>query len=108
MLIVSVRTRRCPRHGGILWVNAQNAEWHRASSAFAGVRGTEMVLMRSLHVEPQQETRNFYHDPEYQETVTQLHAELVRLRAEAQDTGEAPRSAYGNRPFDGERAPRRP
>lgn len=48
------------------------------------------------------ETRNFYTDPAYAATVKELHTEVERLRKEVQDTGEPPRAAYGNRPFDGE------
>lgn len=46
------------------------------------------------------ETRNFYGDPMYAETVRKLHAELERLKVEVKETAEPPRSAYGNRPFD--------
>jgi arylsulfatase A-like enzyme len=49
-----------------------------------------------------QETKNYYADPAYAATVRQLHAELERLRKEVGETGEPPRSAYGNRPFDNE------
>ncbi|GIW92584.1 MAG: N-acetylglucosamine-6-sulfatase [Pirellulaceae bacterium] len=48
------------------------------------------------------ETKNFYNDPAYADVVRELHAELERLRNEVGDTREPPRSAYGNRPFDGE------
>ena len=55
------------------------------------------------------EVKNFYHDPSYAQTVRELHAELDRLRAEVQDTAPPPRSAYGNRPFEGETpAPAKP
>ncbi len=48
------------------------------------------------------ETRSFYSDPEYADVVASLHKRLVEARAEVKDTGPTPRSAYGNRPFDGE------
>lgn len=46
-----------------------------------------------------QETKSFYNDPAYAETVKELKTELERLRAELKDTAPAPRTAYGNRPF---------
>jgi arylsulfatase A-like enzyme len=49
------------------------------------------------------ETKNFYHDPQYAEVVKELKAELARLRQELGDTEEPPRSAYGDRPFPGEK-----
>lgn len=55
-----------------------------------------------------EEMRDFYKDPAYASIVKELHAELDRLRIEVKDTGETPRSAYGNQPFDGEPAPVRP
>jgi arylsulfatase A-like enzyme len=54
------------------------------------------------------EVKNFYDDPEYAETVKELHAELKRLRKEVQDTGETPPSAYGNQPLDSKRQSSRP
>ena len=48
------------------------------------------------------ETKNFANDPAYAETVAQLKAEIQRLRVEVKETGEPPRHAYGNRPFDNE------
>lgn len=48
------------------------------------------------------ETRNFYNDPAYADTVKELHAELDRLRAEVKEPADVPRSAYGNRPFANE------
>lgn len=45
------------------------------------------------------ETKSFYGDPTYADTVKELKAELERLRIELKDTAPAPRSAYGNRPF---------
>ncbi|MHB0957687.1 MAG: sulfatase family protein [Pirellulaceae bacterium] len=54
------------------------------------------------------EVRNFYTDPAYAQTVQELHAELQRLREEVRETGEPPRSAYGNQPFDGEPQPAAP
>ncbi len=50
------------------------------------------------------EVKDFYKDPAYAETVKELHAELDRLRKEVKEEAEPPRSAYGNRPFDGEPA----
>jgi arylsulfatase A-like enzyme len=52
-----------------------------------------------------QETKNFYTDPAYAETVKELHAELLRLREEFKETGEPPRQAFGNKAFDGEPEP---
>ncbi|HUY36839.1 MAG TPA: sulfatase [Pirellulales bacterium] len=54
------------------------------------------------------EVKSFYHDPAYAQTVKELRAEVERLRKEVKETGEPPRSAYGNRPFDGEPQPPRP
>lgn len=51
-----------------------------------------------------QEMTNFYNDPEYAQTVKELHAELDRLKVEVKDDAETPRSAYGDTPFDGEPA----
>jgi arylsulfatase A-like enzyme len=51
------------------------------------------------------EVTNFYHDPEYRQIAKDLHAELERLRVEVKETGEPPREAYGNRPFDNEPQP---
>ncbi len=48
------------------------------------------------------ETRSYYNDPAYAEIVSQLKAELQRLRVEVKETDAPPRSAYGNRPFDNE------
>jgi hypothetical protein len=48
------------------------------------------------------ETKNFYNDPAYAQTVKELHAEIERLRKEVQEPGEPPRKAYGNQPFEGE------
>lgn len=48
------------------------------------------------------ETKNFYTDPAYATTVKELHAELDRLKVEVKETGQPPREAYGNQPFDGE------
>lgn len=54
------------------------------------------------------ETKNYYADPQYADIVKTLHAELERLRIEVQDTGETPRSAFGNKPFDNEPQPQKP
>jgi arylsulfatase A-like enzyme len=51
------------------------------------------------------EVKSFYNDPAYAETVKELHAELDRLRAEAKDTADPPRRAYGDEPWDTERQP---
>ncbi len=48
------------------------------------------------------ETKNFYNDPAHAAVVKELHAELDRLRVEVDETGEPPRAAHGNRPFEGE------
>ncbi len=48
------------------------------------------------------EVRNFYADPACAEIVKELHSELERLKVEVKETAEPPRSAYGNKPFDGE------
>ena len=48
------------------------------------------------------EVKNYYHDPAYAQTAKELHTEVARLRKEVQETGEPPRSAYGNQSFDGE------
>jgi arylsulfatase A-like enzyme len=45
------------------------------------------------------EVKNFYADPAYAATVRELHAQLDRLRKQVEDTGEPPRSAYGNQRF---------
>ncbi len=52
------------------------------------------------------EVRNFYADPAYADTVRVLHAELDRLKIEVKETAEPPRSAYGNKLFDGEPQPK--
>jgi arylsulfatase A-like enzyme len=54
------------------------------------------------------ETRNFIRDPAYAATVTELKAELQRLRKEVKETEPPPREAYGNRAFDGETLPPKP
>jgi arylsulfatase A-like enzyme len=48
------------------------------------------------------ETKNFYDDPAYAQTVQELHQELERLKVAVDETDEPPRTAYGNLPFDGE------
>ena len=48
------------------------------------------------------EVKNFYSDPAYAETVKMLQTELDRLRREVGETEEPPRSAFGNKPFEGE------
>jgi arylsulfatase A-like enzyme len=54
------------------------------------------------------ETKNFYDDPAYADTVKELHAELERLRKEVDDTEPPPRAAYGNQPFAGEPKAKQP
>lgn len=54
------------------------------------------------------EVKDFYKDPAYADTVKQLHAELERLRKEVKETGEPPREAFGNQPFEGEPKPPAP
>ncbi|HET6424851.1 MAG TPA: sulfatase [Planctomycetaceae bacterium] len=51
------------------------------------------------------EVKDFYKDPAYADVVKQLRAELDRLRNEVGDTGEPPREAFGNQPFDNEPKP---
>lgn len=48
------------------------------------------------------EVTNFYDDPGHQEELQRLKQELNRLRVEVQETGEPPRSAHGNQPWEGE------
>jgi arylsulfatase A-like enzyme len=52
-----------------------------------------------------QETRSFYSDPAYADTVRELRAELARLRREVGDEAPAPRAAYGSERFDTEKEP---
>lgn len=54
------------------------------------------------------EVTSFYDDREYADTVKELRAELDRLRVEVGETEEPPRTAYGNRPFEGEPNPPQP
>lgn len=54
------------------------------------------------------EVKNVYADPAYAPVVSQLRAELDRLRRELKVPDEAPREAYGRRPFDGEPEPPQP
>jgi arylsulfatase A-like enzyme len=51
------------------------------------------------------ETRSVYSDPALAATVTELRAELERLRVEVGDTGPTPREAFGNQPYEGEPSP---
>jgi arylsulfatase A-like enzyme len=51
------------------------------------------------------EVKNYYNDPQYADTVKELHAELDRLRMEVREIDQPPRSAHGNRPFEGEPEP---
>ena len=50
------------------------------------------------------ETKNFYADPAYADTVKELKAELIRLQTEVKETLPPPRAAHGNAPFEGEPA----
>ncbi len=51
------------------------------------------------------ELRDYYKDPACADVVKQLHAEVERLRKEVGETGEPPRTAFGNQPFDNEPKP---
>jgi len=51
------------------------------------------------------ETKNFYNDPAYAETVKELKTELTRLQAEVKETLPPPRLAHGNKPFEDEAEP---
>ncbi len=51
------------------------------------------------------ETKNFFADPAYAATVTELKAELIRLQAEVHETIPPPRFAHGNKAFEGEPEP---
>jgi arylsulfatase A-like enzyme len=48
------------------------------------------------------ETRSFYHDPDYAKVVADLKKELARLRTEVGETSDPPRVAHGNKAFDNE------
>ena len=48
------------------------------------------------------ETKNFYNDPAYAETVKELKVELARLQTEVKETLPPPRKAHGNKAFEGE------
>ena len=54
------------------------------------------------------ETKSFYDDPAYADTVSQLKAELTRLREQVGEQLPPPRHAHGNRPFDSEPQPANP
>jgi arylsulfatase A-like enzyme len=54
------------------------------------------------------ETKSYYNDPAYAQTVKELHAEIERLKRVVQETGAPPRAAYGNRPFENEPQPKPP
>ena len=47
-----------------------------------------------------QELTDYFDDPAYAATVTELTAELARLREEVMETDDVPRSAYGDQPLD--------
>lgn len=51
------------------------------------------------------ETKSYYSDPAYADTVKELKTELERLRIEVQDTEAPPRFVHGNEPFDNEPKP---
>jgi len=51
------------------------------------------------------ETRSYFNDPAYQQIAADLKQELERLRVEVGDDQPAPRTAYGNQPFDNEPKP---
>lgn len=48
------------------------------------------------------ETKNFYSDPAYADTVKELKSELNRLQAEVKETVPPPRFTHGNQRFDNE------
>lgn len=48
------------------------------------------------------EVKNFYNDPSYAATKSELHSELERLRKQVGETEDPPRAAHGNKAFDGE------
>ncbi len=48
------------------------------------------------------ESKNFFGDPSYSETVKELQKELARLKVEVKETEMPPRLAHGNKGFDGE------
>lgn len=50
-----------------------------------------------------EETRNYFHDPEYRQVIQDLRTELDRLRLVYHVPKTAPRSAYGNEAFPGEK-----
>jgi arylsulfatase A-like enzyme len=51
------------------------------------------------------ETKSFYHDPAYADTVKELKAELARLQTEVKEVMPPPRHAHGRRAFEGEPNP---
>jgi len=51
------------------------------------------------------ETKSFYNDPEYANTVKELKAEILRLQAEVKETVPPPRFTHGNKGFDNEPQP---
>lgn len=51
------------------------------------------------------ETKSFYNDPEYADTVKELKAEILRLQKELGETMPPPRFAHGNKAFDNEPQP---
>lgn len=48
------------------------------------------------------ETKSFYKDPGYADTVNELKTELTRLQTEVKETLPPPRLTHGNKAFDGE------
>ena len=51
------------------------------------------------------ETKSFYKDPAYADTVKELKTELTRLQTEVKETLPPPRLTHGNKAFDGELNP---
>ncbi len=51
------------------------------------------------------ETKSFYNDPQYQQTVTELKSELKRLKVQVKDDQPTPRKAFGDALFEGEATP---
>jgi arylsulfatase A-like enzyme len=48
------------------------------------------------------ETKSFYNDPAYADTVKELKTELTRLQVEVKETVPPPRATHGRKPFDNE------
>jgi arylsulfatase A-like enzyme len=54
------------------------------------------------------ETKSFYKDPAYADTVRELKAEITRLQTQLGETVPPPRFTHGNKPFEGEPNPPQP